>query len=265
MTHMRSSTKDPIIKAFLKRAVNLSCGFFGARENHSFKTKYRIVNQLPHSYSIFKHFPDIRHAITLDNNTDYFLLETQIKQKRPYSLKMTQSALPMFLTIIEFGKLRLVQLIHFIQQHAMTNAFRLLYCNVDNMVYALANGGHLEDSIHSSLMKQFKDKACHYFVIDDVKGTLMQPGLGQLKWTRQPHDKWKFISIRTQHYCVLVTSHQDGTSDICKTAGWSPMPGKQAYQLAKDILQGNPASITQMRRINKRANIECRQVELQFN
>jgi len=258
LTQLRSSTTDQVLMSYLKRMINLGCGFFGARTSQKDKCSYRLVNALPASYAFYLHRPDINYTMDIGSNA-YFLLETKARPKLVQTLKATNTALPMFLTVIEYGKLRLVQIMHFIQQHVYPHHFKLLYSNVDNMVYALANADSLEEAVRPDALTNFNQQKQLFMALDGTK----QPGLAKLEWIRNGHSQWKFISLRTQHYCVVL-SEQEHQANLHKTAGWSGLSSWEAYTSSKKILEGQRLCIIQNRRINKIANLNTRPVEFMY-
>jgi len=257
LTYIRSKSTDKVQVSFIKRMVNLSCGYFGARSSSLDKCQYRLVNSVPSNYSFFLHFPDMNYTMDVGDNS-YFLLETKPHPKLRTIRKPSNSALPMFLSIIEYGKLRLVQILHFINHHVHPNHFKLLYSNVDNLVFALANADTLEEAVRPECLASFNQNKHLYF-----SSTHKAPGLAELKWIRNGTSEWKFITLRTQHYCIVV-SEQENTANLHKTAGWSGLSSWEAYTSSKRILEGESLSISQTRRTNKIANMETRQIQLKY-
>ena len=88
--------------------------------------------------------------------------------------------------------------------------------------------------------------------------------MAALEWIRDKSSGWKFISIRTQHYC-LVVSHPQGQANLHKTSGWNKLSSLEAYNLAKEMLSGNSVKLLQTRRTNKKSNMDTHQVEFVYN
>jgi hypothetical protein len=164
----------------------------------------------------------------------------------------------MFVCIIEYGKQRLVQIMHFIQQHVYPNYFKLLYSNVDNILFVLANVNTLEEAVRPDALASFEANKSFYFVSDSK-----QPGLAKLEWTRNGPCQWKFITLRTQHYC-LVLSEQAHEGNLHKTAGWKGLSSWKAYASSKAILNGQQVCMVQDRRINKIANLMTNPIEFKY-
>ena len=271
LTRLRSTTDSPVLVSFLKRMINLSCGFYGVRSLEQDKTHYRLVNSLPQNYAFYRHYPDMSYTMDLGQSS-YFVLATKTWPKMFKTRKASQSALPMFLTVVEYGKLRLVEILHFIQAHVKPMHFRLLYSNIDNIIFGLANANTLEDAIQPSQWLHFCQNKDEYFapvpttnittLSTDV--AIKPPGMAEFKWIRNGHCQWKFVSMRTQHYCVVVSQTDTVDGHLHKTSGWTGLSSLEAYQAASNILQGQKTVITQTRRINKKSNMESQTLEFIF-
>ena len=260
LTTLRSTATDPVMVCFLKRMINLSCGFFGAHTSEQNKTTYRLVDGRPANYCFFRHHLNLDYTMDLGEKS-YMLLETKMWPKVSSYQKPSTSAIPMFLSIVEFGKLRLVQILHFIQQHVDPAKFRLLYSNIDNLVFALADANSLDEAIRPERIQSFSINKDQFLVSPQANKT---PGMAALEWIRDESSGWKFISIRTQHYC-LVVSHPQGEGNLHKTSGWNKLSSQEAYNLAKQMLSGNSVKLLQTRRTNKKSNMDTHQVEFLYN
>ena len=260
LTTLRSTTTDPVLVCFIKRMINLSCGFFGTRTSEQNKSVYRLVDRPPADYSFFRHQLNLDYTMDLGKKS-YVLLETKLWPKISTYQKPSTSAIPMFLSIVEYGKLRLVQILHFIQQHVDSSKFRLLYSNIDNLVFALADADTLEEAIHPQLDHHFQAQKEQFFVAHPTHKT---PGMAALEWIRDHSCGWKFISIRTQHYC-LVVSQPECEGNLHMTSGWSKLSSQEAYNLSKQMLSGNSVQLMQTRRTDKKSNMDTHQVEFLYN
>ena len=262
LTSLRSTSTDPVLISFLKRKINLSCGFFGAHTSQQDKTTYRLVDGLPKNYAFFRHNLNFNYTTEIGPRS-YILLETKALPKVSSYHKPSNSAIPMFVAIVEYGKLRLVQILHFLQQHVDPSRFRLLYSNIDNLVYALGDADTLEEALEPQYRASFfihKDQ----FLAGVKAGVVVKtPGMAALEWIRNTSCGWKFISIRTQHYCLVVSNAKEG-GNLHKTSGWTNVSSQEAYNLALKMLRGNPVSLVQTRRVNKKCNMDTRQVTFNY-
>jgi len=253
----RSESQDPVLTSFLKRMINLSCGFYGAHKSQHNKATYRLVDGPPKNHQFFRHHLNIEYTADVGKN-GYFLLETQMWPKTSAHRKVSSSAIPMFLCIIEYGKLRLVQVLNFLQRHIAPAQFRLLYSNIDNLVFALGNANTLLEAVYPSCVNSFQAEK-HQFLVQEGQKT---PGKAELEWIRQSESGWKFISVRTQHYCLIVSDKDN--SDIHKTSGWTHLSSHEAYALAKEMLAGHSVKLIQTRRVNKKCNMDTHSVEFTY-
>ena len=263
LTRLRSSSSDPVLVCFLKRMINLSCGFYGAHTSQQDKATYRLVDGLPRDYAFFRHNLNLDYS-TVIGQRSYILLETKTIPKVVSYRKPSNSAIPMFVTIVEYGKLRLVQILHFLQHHVNPLRFRLLYSNIDNILFALGDANTLEEALEPHRQDSFtthKDK----FMTCLQNGVVSKnPGMAALEWIRDGASGWKFVSIRTQHYCLLVSNPTNG-GNLHKTSGWANVSSQKAYNLALQMLKGNAVSLNQTRRVNKKFSMDTRNVTFHYN
>lgn len=283
LVEWRSKTNNVILVAFIKRMINLTSGFFGARTLQQDRTSYRIVHRLPHNYAFYRHFPDMTYTMDVGNDS-FFLLETKPWPKVNSYRQASKSALPMFLTIVEYGKLRMVQILDFILQHTLPGYFKLLYSNIDNIIYALANADHIDDIVKVEARTKFNTTRHLFLATQSCDNTHASfapaiPGRAELKWIRKGNVDWNFITIRTQHYCLVVnntaaaaanvnTENEADTADegenIHKTSGWSNLSSREAFNAAINILKGNNVNVLQHRRLNKKSNLLTHQIALKY-
>ena len=261
LIEMRSSTSDPVLVTFIKRLVNLSAGFFGVHTSQRSKATYRLISGMPKNYAFYRHSVDSPHVIDLEDST-YHLLETKPWPKVVATRQPSKSAIPYFLAIVEFGKLRMLQLLHFIRQHAWPGRFRLLYANIDNAIICLGNEANvLEDVVMPT--KQVSFCACQRHFLMMPENSNKTPGLAEIKWQRGGDGcHWKFITVRTQHYCIGVQSNP--TQDLHKTAGWSNVSSEQAFAWAEDLLRGRRVAVPQTRRISKMLSMDTQNVVFHY-
>jgi hypothetical protein len=274
---MRSTTRDPVLVTFIKRMVNLSAGFYGAHSSLlDNKTTYRLVNGLPKNYAFFRHSLSTDHSVDLEN-ASYHLLETkpwpQIKGGSSGGRRQpSKSAVPLFLTIVEYGKLRLVEILHFLREHLWPESFRFLYANVDNLIVALSRGAnHLDDAVMPLRWESYQANKPRFFIPTESDDghhhhhhppPAKTPGLAETKWERfGPDCGWKFITLRTQHYCLMTSNEAE---NLHKTSGWSNVSSAQVFGWAEKLLEGRRVAVPQKRRVNKKLNMETRDVVFHY-
>ena len=266
LVDLRSTTPDPVLVTFIKRIVNLSAGFYGVRNSQRSKTSYRLVNKTPANFSFYCHVMDTQNHVLL-GEASYFLLETSPAPKRVEKRPPAKSAVALFLTIVEYGKLRLVEILHFIREHLSPGRCRLVYSNVDNAVVCLSGGSDsLDQAVAPEKWSSYQALKSSFLYEEPEAGPVAAgktPGLAELKWKRYgPDCDWKFITLRIQHYCIKVPTRPD--QDRHKTSGWSDVSSDQVFSWAQDLLQGSGVSVLQNRRISKMFSTETRPVTFQY-
>ena len=266
LVNLRSTTRDPVLVTFIKRMVNLSAGFYGAHSSQLYnKTTYRLVNGPPKNYAFFRHSLSTQHTVDLEE-ASYHLLETKPWPKLASGGRQpSRSALPLFVTIVEYGKLRLVEILHFLRQHLRPGSFRICYSNVDNLILALGQGADcLEEAVIPALAESFRVQKPLFFVPEATatEAAVKTPGLAEVKWQRRTDSGWKFISLRTQHYCLSTESDQQ--PNLHKSSGWSNVSSEQAFDWAQQLLAGESVAVPQKRRVHKMLSMETRDVVFHF-
>jgi hypothetical protein len=247
LVDLRAHTQDPVLVTYLKRLVNLSAGFFGCRSTKlNTQATYRIVNRLPHNYAFFRHSADMRFSMDLGEDQTYFLLETK-PWPRPSSRSRgpARNAVPIFLAIVEDGKQRMAEILHFVREHLMPGRFKLMYSNIDNLILALATPT-LEEAVREDQRDSFRH---HWDSFFSEPGGAKVPGRAELKWMVQ--SDWKFITLRTQHYCLASTD-----KDVHKVSGLTLLDSQEAFAFAERQLQGLRVDIPQDRRLRKMGGVD---------
>ena len=261
LVDMRSTTSDPVLVTFIKRLVNLSAGFYGAHSSqlHN-RTTYRLVNGAPKNFAFYRHFINPSQTVDLEE-ASYMLLETRPWPKVVEGRLPSKSAVPIFLTIVEYGKLRLVEIFHFLRQHLWPGRYRLAYSNIDNCIIGLSLANGLDEAVAPSRQESYRASKPLFFEGGAVAAKT--PGLAELKWERNEEaDGWKFITLRTQHYCLGSAAHPE--QNVYKASGWSNVASDQVCEWSERILQGQPVQVPQTRRVNKMLGMETRNVMFHF-
>jgi len=261
LVQMRSTTSDPILVTFIKKMVNLSAGFYGHRSTPLInKTTYRLVKKIPENYAFFRHTLIHQHSMDLADS-NYSVLETKPWPQFNAKRQSSKSALAIFVTIVEYGKQRLVEMMHFLRQHLAVGSFRLMYSNIDNVILVLANGANsLEEAVESKCRDSFeRDKSL--FFLETLPGNFVKPpGLAECKWLRHENG-WKFTTLRTQHYCLAA---QDPQQSLFKVSGWSDVTTPQVLEWTEQLIQGQRVAIPQTRRVHKTISLETKPIVLNY-
>jgi hypothetical protein len=256
LIQQRAASTCPIQVAWIKRMVNLSCGFFGVTSGGK-RFTFTLTNRLPRNYHYSRHRVDVNYAEDLNGGRgqrgQYFLLETT---RRAPKFRQ-KNALAMFVTVVETGKLRLVQIIQFIARHLSPQHWTLAYSNIDNLIIALRRGASLDEAVLATAaapadVESYLAEKPLYMVQHPDGGGHPQPGMAKLEWLCNIPN-WQFITMMTQHY-ALVTDHEE--KNVHKSSGWSSLTNRQAFDAAHRIMFGKaPVVIPQVRRVHKLATM----------
>jgi len=273
LVYRRRFSRDPREANWIKRLVNLSCGFFGL---HRFeestglgRRNFSIRCKVPKgSYNVSTHRIELQSRLTCLDNTDYFVISliSHRNRRTVVSANAANSALALFFTVVEMGKLRLVQILQFISRHVSPQRWTLLYSNVDNMIIALNGASNLDEAVLRSPDRHgYLD-----YVIDKCHFLSGEPGCLKMVWLCNSAS-WKFVTAGLQQYVLREDSDNDddgggggrgGNSggkkamQRQKNAGLNNLTNKKAFELACFRLFGGQnaeatMTVCQDRRINK--------------
>jgi hypothetical protein len=168
--------------------------------------------------------------------------------------KLTNSALPIYVSITEFGKRRLSEIFCFLEKYVAPENIRFLYSNVDNLVFALA--AHCIDcAVISNLRKSYFDEKPNFFTPD-------LPGHVKQEFFLSSDQAWKFVSGMTQNYALIA---KDSASNVHKNSALSKVSTAQAYKVSCAILNKKRVVVSQTRRVNKMLNREVKKQNFTFN
>jgi hypothetical protein len=201
--------------AWNKRLVNLSCGFFGVHSSGK-QFKFILTNKLPRNYHYSRHQVDVDFVEDLNGGENspgqYFLLEKVHRSPKFWQ----KNALAVFVTIVETGKLQLVQNIQFIVCHLSPQNWSLVYSNIDNLIIAVCRGASLDETILATAKKSTVES----YLAEKPRYLFNHPGqaksgIAKLEWLCNVPN-WEFITLTTQHY-ALVTDNEE--KDVHKSIG----------------------------------------------
>ncbi len=92
--------------------------------------------------------------------------------------KATDTALPVYASVVEFGKLRLHNCLNFLRRTTRPEALRIFYSQVDNLVLGMSSE-NLEDLVDERRRPEFEEKKSEFF--GDAAG--------------KPVEKWKVTTM----------------------------------------------------------------------
>ena len=134
------------------------------------------------------------------NNASLELLPLQSKRR-----KATNAAIPIYASVVEFGKLRLLRCLEFILDTVRLGSVRVLYSQVDNLVLGLA-AESLEGVLEEARRPYFDFAVGEYF--GEAPGKLVK--------------KWLTTTAITEPTTVTAASAAEtaATANFCATDSW---------------------------------------------
>ena len=255
---------------FLKAAVNFTTGMFGMKAGY-FKgggnSKARLVSKFSIKACECTDRIDIKVAGSVSGKTFYVFQRTaparktgkraeewkkKAAQKRR---KATDASLPIYASVVEFGKLRLLNCLEFLRAHIRIAAVRILYSQVDNLVLAMS-GERLEEAVLSEKREIFECKKDQFFG--------REPGKLVEKWkvSAEGGASWSFASARICSY-GLISKDKEGTllkdgesgGGQTKMSGLTGISSLAAFKSNCRLLAGlSGLQFPQERRVNRLLN-----------
>ena len=229
-------------KQLLKNIVNYSAGFFGFNQNKPSTVCNKIVPKISWRFNPSKNRISLLGSV---DNTDYFVKSTYKELDLTKKQKSCSSPLPLYVSIVEFGKMRMTQILHLLDYFIDSLNVRHLYTNIDNIIIALAQPT-LEDSIKPELKEQFLAIQQNYF-------TPNKPGHFKQEYYFTLDQCWKFVSPLMQNYAIIT---ENNTQSVHKNSSLNYLSSQQSYDYSLKLLNREPINITQTRRVNKAINMD---------
>ena len=223
--------------SFLKSIVNFACGYFGLNPSKLSSDSTRIAYSLPRRFN--QSFHTINDLPSFDGNS-FYLVTTHRKNRKLFS---THSPLPLFIGVIEFGKMRLNYIISFLYQYLRPNSFSILYSNVDNIVFACSKE-NIQDALKAGPVSQKRTFQYEWNQLTEDK----TPGCLQEKWKASTGTKWEFVTPARMFYALKTENH---ASDTFKTCGLTGMTSDESFSIAMAILEKQTVLVTMDKRVNK--------------
>jgi hypothetical protein len=219
-------------KKLLKKVGNFSCGYFGSNPGKRLTTStFRLVHQLPVIYDILT--SQILPVGNFCEREFYFVKRNKLNKPR----KCT-SALPLFFSVVEYGKTRISQILCFLEKYLDASKFRHLYTNVDNLVLCLAENS-IDECVPAEKMDEYLREKENFFQPSE-------PGHLKLEWIEESTD-WKFCTGMTQNYAILAGPRNSRH----KNSALSCVTSQQSYDMSCSLLDRQRVKVTQIRRENK--------------
>jgi hypothetical protein len=245
----------PAEKRVLKNVVNYACGYFGlnsAKEKMR-HPKMRLGTKVKRTINLNK---TMVFSVESFDTSDYIIFHSAASQAaRRYSSPVP---VPLYLSVVEMGKLRLLQILDWLEMGCEPGTVRHLYTNVDNLILALAAPNL--DSLPSPRPAAFAQLRNHFF-----NGGKPLPGGLKLEWQVGPGRQWKFASCALQNWAVVTDATTDREEeDRSKTNLFAGVSARRSYECACKMLDKETVTLQLQRRVNKMVGTEEHLVEIKF-
>ena len=249
----------------IKCLINYACGYFGYNSAKKVGSQGRpkwlvsgfgknVRQQLTHQYSWAGDFDD-RSFYVRAKMTGAVGSSTAAASR---ASKPCNAALPIFLTVIDLGKLRLCESLSFIQRVTRPGAVKLLYTHVDNLILALGEG-RLEDAVCPSRRVYYESHRGDYFQLAEQSQAL--PGQLKLEFELST-STWKFASPFPCYYALVDAGAN--SDDRSKTLSLNRLSHADAYLCALKLLDQTGVTVEQERRVDKLSNSRTAVVQLRL-
>lgn len=239
----------PSTKQLLKNVINFACGYFGLNNQKLKPSKLKLVTKIGKRFDVTKQNLLIESSI---ENVDFYI--KQNVQKTKSISKMPFSPVPIFVMIIEFGKLRMSQILCFFDKYFVPSQYQHLYSNIDNVVIALSTPT-VDEAVNPLYFLQYQNEKQNMF-----QPTM--PGHLKLEWVLFQNQRWKFISPKIMNYAVVAS---DSNYSTHKNSAINNQTAEQAYATALDLFNKKTVKINQTRRVNKLLNKDVKITTFVYN
>jgi hypothetical protein len=197
-----------------------------------------LVAERPHNYDLST--CEMVPVGNMDGQNFYFFKRTRGEGTR--GRVPCSSALPLFVSVVEYGKYRMSQFLSFLDKFMRPGSFRHCYSNIDNVILVLSESSLME-CVKPELMEEFLQEK-HQFFQPSVPGHL------KLEWIEKSPPDWRFISGMTQNYSLISADSRH------KNSALNHISSLQSYEASCAMLEKKPISFEQRRRTNKLANLD---------
>ena len=239
VTHRADPNISLCQKQLLKKIINYSTGFFGFNQNKPGQCNRKIVSKFSKYYDITRH-----SALFLGKleNKDYYI---KTCYKRPSACqKKCLSPLPIYSSIVEYGKMKMAQILTFFDFFLIPESYCHLYSNTDNVILALSTKT-IEDAVKPHLKDWFQIEKSLIFSNNE-------PGHLKQEFYFSKESEWKFVSPIMQNYSILT---KDSTG-LHKSSAFYHISTLESYNYSLLLLDKKCINVTQPRRTNKIVSTE---------
>ena len=237
VTQRANATISPCRKQLLKKIINYSTGFFGFNQNKPGQCTHKIVSKLNKYYDIY------RHALTiLDKveNKSYYIKTTY--RRLSHRTKTCLAPLPIYCFIVEYGKMKMSQILTFFDYFMDPDSYRHLYTNTDNLIFALSTET-MDQAVKPHLQEWFEIEKS--FIFSDT-----EPGYLKQEFYFGKDTQWKFVSPMMQNYSIITCDSQG----LHKSSVFKHVSTLQSYNYSLQLLNRQTVTFSEPRRTQKVVN-----------
>jgi hypothetical protein len=226
-------------KQLIKNIVNFSAGFYGYNAaKHQSSTSVRLVDKLGRYFNVMNTM--VQPAENIEDMS--FLILKKHCLKKFIHRKACQTALPLYVMITEFGKLRLSQIMNFFEKFLMPNKYHFTYSQIDNLIIILTTET-LEEAVYPHLLNQYLAEKLNFFSVG--------PGMLTEEFNYGLQDNWQFVTGCVQNYCII-----SNRTNIHKNSSLSNITSTRSFEASVAMLNRETISIPQERRVDKMCNTD---------
>jgi hypothetical protein len=252
------SDLSTVEKQLVKNIVNFSCGYFGLNQiDKAAKPVMRLGTR------ISKRADVLRTEIKPENGDEFddVCYDVICTARRVPKKLVSSTPVPLYLSVVEIGKLRLIQILDWLEKYSAPGTCRHLYTNVDNLIVALSvpDLDALPLPQHCEEFQLLKER----WMALGPSGK-PEPGGLKLEWRVGPQTNWKFATFALQNWCVITDNVAEVTENRSKTNLFPGVDARQAYEFATTLIDMKTVVLQQRRRINKMVNTDEHLVTYKF-
>ena len=238
----------PSTKQLIKMVINYTAGYFGLNQNGKTVAKYKIVSNITRrKFNIVNHKLDpIQGSFEHD-----FYVKTVYKPANNHH-RMSFTGVPIFCCIVEFGKLRMSQILCLFETCLCPLSYRHLYTNVDNVVFVLSTSS-LNEAVQPEKQTLFENEKPNFFLHNT-------PGHLKEEFKIESHQNWKFVTAAIMNYVIVADNFS-----VQKNCALNGLSFTDAYNASLALLNNKKLVVSQNRRVNKIVNKDVQMMTLTFN
>ena len=238
----------PSTKQLIKMVINYTAGYFGLNQNGKTTAKYKIVSNISR-----RKFNIVNHKLDpINGSFDHDFYVKTIYKPASNQHRMSLTGVPIFCCIVEFGKLRMSQILCLFETCLSPLSYRHLYTNVDNVVFVLSCSS-LNEAVQPQMQAIFENEKNNFFLVNT-------PGHLKEEFKIEAHQNWKFVTAAIMNYVIIADSFS-----VQKNCALNGLSFTDAYNASLALLNNQKLVVNQKRRVNKIANKDVHTMTMTFN